>query len=76
MLQSPHNLRVYGSPSLELPGLTLQSTDATWNLVTSVTSISLVITPMRSQRFPHNFFIIHFTCIVFILVYAIYVCMY
>ena len=32
MLQSPHNLSVYGSPSLELPGLTLQSTDAARNL--------------------------------------------
>ena len=32
VLQSPHNLRVYGSPSLELPGLTLTSTDAVRNL--------------------------------------------
>ena len=32
MLQSPHNLRVYGSPSLELPGLTLTSTDEVRNL--------------------------------------------
>ena len=32
VLQSPHNLRVYGSPSLELPGLTLQSPDAARNL--------------------------------------------
>ena len=32
VLQSPYNLRVYGSPSLELPGLTLQSTDTPRNL--------------------------------------------
>ena len=32
VLQSPHNLRVYGSPSLELFGLTLKSTDAVRNL--------------------------------------------
>ena len=32
VLQSPHNLRVHGSPSLELPGLTLTSTDAVRNL--------------------------------------------
>ena len=32
VLQSPHNLRVYGSPSLELPGLTLTTTDAVRNL--------------------------------------------
>ena len=32
VLQSPHNLHVYGSRSLKLPGLTLQSTDAARNL--------------------------------------------
>ena len=32
VLQSPHNLRVYDSPSLELPGFTLQSTDAARNM--------------------------------------------
>ena len=32
VLRPPHNLRVYGSPSLELPGLTLQSPDAARNL--------------------------------------------
>ena len=32
MLQSPHNLRVYGSPSLVLPGITLTCTDAVINL--------------------------------------------
>ena len=32
VLQSTHNLQVYGSPSLELHGLTLRSTDAVRNL--------------------------------------------
>ena len=32
VLQSPHNLRFYGSPSLELPGLTLTSKDAVRNV--------------------------------------------
>ena len=32
VLQSPHNLRVYVIPSLELPGLTLTSTDAVINM--------------------------------------------